>query len=279
MPAAQSPILSSLWKEGSFTNKVVFCTGGSGTICSGQVRALVSLGADACIVGRNTEKAQRVASDISSVRPGSKVLGIGQVDVRNFDAVKAAADRCVTELGGIDFVIAGAAGNFLASVDDLSVNAFKAVIDIDLMGSWITVKATLPHLLESAERHRNDGKSVPNGTGGRIIFMSSTNYHSARVAQAHVCAAKAGVNAISNVLSLEYGPRGMTSNIIAPGPIEGTEGFSRLAPLDSREEAKRSIPVQRFGLVKEIADATVFLLGDTGNFINGACLDIDGGSW
>lgn len=54
---------------------------------------------------------------------------------------------------------AGAAGNFLASVDDLSVNAFKAVIDIDLMGSWITVKATLPHLLESAERHRNDGKS------------------------------------------------------------------------------------------------------------------------
>lgn len=109
--------------------------------------------------------------------------------------------------------------------------------------------------------------------------MSSTNYHSARVAQAHVCAAKAGVNAISNVLSLEYGPRGMTSNIIAPGPIEGTEGFSRLAPLDSREEAKRSIPVQRFGLVKEIADATVFLLGDTGNFINGACLDIDGGSW
>lgn len=122
MPAAQSPILSSLWKEGSFSefqlfinrtlsdmqaiaNKVVFCTGGSGTICSGQVRALVSLGADACIVGRNTEKAQRVASDISSVRPGSKVLGIGQVDVRNFDAVKAAADRCVTELGGIDFVM------------------------------------------------------------------------------------------------------------------------------------------------------------------------------
>ncbi|KAJ9643833.1 hypothetical protein H2204_001978 [Knufia peltigerae] len=222
-----------------------------------------------------------MATDISSERPGSKVLSIGNVDVRNFDTVKAAVDRCVKELGSIDFVIksAGAAGNFLASMDNLSVNAFKAVIDIDLIGSWVTVKATIPHLLESARRHRGDGKSVPRGTGGRIIFVSSTNYHNARVAQAHACAAKAGVNAISDVLSLEYGPQGVTSNIIAPGAIAGTEGMDRLVATDSREDSRRNIPLQRFGLVKEIADATVFLFGDTGNFINGVCLDVDGGAW
>ena len=120
---------------------------------------------------------------------------------------------------------------------------------------------------------------VPNGTGGRIIFVSSTNYRTARVAQAHVCAAKAGVNALSDVLSLEYGPRGMTSNIIAPGPIDDTEGLRRLSSPALREEAIRSVPVQRFGLIKDIADATIFLFSDTGNFVNGACIDVDGGAW
>ncbi|KAK6384912.1 peroxisomal 2 4-dienoyl-CoA reductase sps19 [Exophiala oligosperma] len=69
------------------------------------VRALVALGANACIVGRNQQKASQMATDISSERPGSKVLSIGNVDVRNFDTVKAAVDRCVKELGSIDFVM------------------------------------------------------------------------------------------------------------------------------------------------------------------------------
>ncbi|KAK5048670.1 hypothetical protein LTR84_005761 [Exophiala bonariae] len=268
--------VSGAWKSGIFDNKVVFCTGGTGTICSGQVRALVSLGANACIIGRNAEKAQSVATGIAKERCGSKVLGLGGVDVRDFDKVKAAVETCVRELGGIDFVIVGAAANFLAPISALSLNAFRTIIDIDLMGSWITMKATLPYLLRSAERHKG---SVSNGTGGRIVFISSTNYRSARVAQVHACAAKAGVNAISDVLSLEHAPQGLTSNIIAPGPIGDTEGLRRLSDPTLREDAIRSVPVQRLGLVKDIADATVFLFGDTGNFINGACLDVDGGSW
>jgi len=71
----------------------------------------------------------------------------------------------------------------------------------------------------------------------------------------------------------------MTSNIIAPGPIDGTEGLNRLSSPTSRQEAVRAVPLQRLGLVKDIADATVFLFWDTGNFINGACLDVDGGAW
>lgn len=86
-------------------NKVVFCTGGAGTICSAQVRALVHLGADACIVGRNVEKTERMAKDIATARPDAKVIGIGAVDVRKFDALQAAVERCVKELGGLDFVM------------------------------------------------------------------------------------------------------------------------------------------------------------------------------
>lgn len=89
----------------ALANKNIFCTGGSGSICSGQVRALVILGANACIVGRNKEKAERVAADIARARPGSIVLGFGGVDVRNNDRMKEAIETCVERLGGIDFVM------------------------------------------------------------------------------------------------------------------------------------------------------------------------------
>lgn len=84
---------------------MVFCTGGAGTICSAQVRALVHLGANACIIGRNVEKTERMAQDIATARPGAKVIGIGSVDVRQLESLQQAVERCVKELGGIDFVM------------------------------------------------------------------------------------------------------------------------------------------------------------------------------
>lgn len=82
-PADRSAILSPVWRDGIFADKVVFVTGGAGSICSVQTKALVYLGANACIIGRNVDKTERVAKEIAAVRPGAKVLGIGAVDVRN----------------------------------------------------------------------------------------------------------------------------------------------------------------------------------------------------
>jgi peroxisomal 2,4-dienoyl-CoA reductase len=86
-------------------NKVVFCTGGAGTICSAQVRALVHLGANACIIGRNVEKTENMAKSITTARKGAKVIGIGAVDVRRIEDLESAVERCVKELGGVDFVM------------------------------------------------------------------------------------------------------------------------------------------------------------------------------
>jgi peroxisomal 2,4-dienoyl-CoA reductase len=97
--------MSSVWREGIFNGKVVFCTGGAGTICSAQVRALVHLGADACIIGRNVEKTDSMAKSIATARKGAKVIGIGAVDVRRIQDLEAAAARCVKELGAIDYVM------------------------------------------------------------------------------------------------------------------------------------------------------------------------------
>ncbi|MCJ1362055.1 hypothetical protein MMC16_001157 [Acarospora aff. strigata] len=280
MPLAKNEFISEVWKDGIFDNKVVFCTGGAGTICSAQVRALVYLGANACIVGRNVQKTEDMAKDIATARKGAKVIGIGSIDVRQAESLQNAVDRCVKELGSLDFVIAGAAGNFLASIMQLSTNAFKSVMDIDVLGSYNTVKATLPYLSESAAKYKTDGKNTPiAGTGGRIIFVSATLHYTGSPLQSHVAVAKAGVDALSNALAIELGPRGLTSNVIAPGPIAGTEGMERLARKEDAAASTKRVPTGRYGTVKEIADATIYLFSDAANFVNGATVVVDGGAW
>lgn len=149
----------------------------------------------------------------------------------------------------------------------------KSVIDIDVLGSYNTVKATLPYLLESAAKHKTDGKTEPpNGTGGRIIFVSATLHYTGTQLQAHVSVAKAGVDAMAMSVAIEQGPRGITSNVLAPGPIADTEGVARLSKKDGRERNMKSVPSGRYGTVKEIADATIYLFSDSGNYVNGEVL-------
>jgi len=202
------------------------------------------------------------------------VLGIGEIDVRSKESLQTAMERCVKELGGIDILIAGAAGNFLVPLMQLSENAFKSVIDIDVLGSYNTVKAAVPHLLASAERARRNGSTLPS-----ILFVSATLHYTGMPLQAHVSAAKAAIDALSSSCALELGPRGIRSNVIAPGGIADTEGLRRLTRPQDAEAAHKGSPLQRMGTVKDIADATVWMLGDAAGFLNGEVVVIDGGSW
>ncbi|RYP02673.1 hypothetical protein DL764_005663 [Monosporascus ibericus] len=278
MPIPRSEYLSSVWKDGIFDGRVVFVTGGAGTICSAQTRALVALGANACIVGRNQQKTEAAAIDIATAREGAKVIGIGGCDVRNPGNLESAAERCVKELGAIDFVIAGAAGNFVAPISGLSTNAFKSVIDIDVLGTYNTVKTTMPYLVKSAARNPNPSQ---NGlTGGRILYVSATFHYTGMPLQAHVSAAKASVDSIMASVALEYGPLGVTSNVISPGGIAGTEGMERLSSsaVDEKTSGK-IVPLGRWGTIRDIADATVYVFSDAGNYVNGEILVVDGGTW
>jgi 2,4-dienoyl-CoA reductase [(3E)-enoyl-CoA-producing], peroxisomal len=168
---------------------------------------------------------------------------------------------------------AGAAGNFLAPLDQLSANAFKTVIDIDVIGSYNTAKAVLPYLRRSAHQHKSTGGPTPTtGTGGRIIFVSATIHYTGAPLQTHVSAAKAGVDALAHAVCIEQGPWGITSNVISPGPIGGTEGMERLAKQSDVSGSQKRIPAGRWGTVKEIADATVYLFSDAGSYVNGEIL-------
>jgi peroxisomal 2,4-dienoyl-CoA reductase len=258
----QDWVKKSVWKPDIFAGKVVFVTGGAGTICKVQTEALVLLGANAAIIGRNQKKTDEAAEQLSKLRPGAKVISCPNVDVRDVNSLKQAVDKTVAQLGRIDFVIAGAAGNFLSDFNHLSSNAFKSVVSIDLLGSYNTVKACFEELKKSK---------------GSILFVSATLHYYGIPFQVHVGAAKAGVDALSNALATEFGPLGIRSNCIAPGTIGGTEGVSRL--VKNLDSSRKKIPLQRLGTTQDIAESTVFLFSPAGDYITGTTLVVDGGSW
>ncbi|CEP64621.1 2,4-dienoyl-CoA reductase (NADPH) LALA0_S12e03114g [Lachancea lanzarotensis] len=260
-----SYIANGPWKPAIFEGKVAFVTGGAGTICRVQTEALILLGCKAVIVGRNKEKTQLAAKEMSilSQVPDS-VLPIYGVDVREFDQLERAVALTVEKFGRIDFVIAGAAGNFIAPFEQLSANAFKSVVSIDLLGSFNTAKACLPYLKLSK---------------GSILFVSATFHYYGVPFQSHVGAAKAGIDALSNALAVELGISGIRSNCIAPGAIEGTEGISRLSGAVSKDQMCSKIPLQRLGTTKDIADTTVFLFSDAARYVTGTVHIVDGGMW
>lgn len=258
----KSFVTDSVWKPDLFKGKVVFVTGGAGTICRVQTEAMVLLGADAVILGRNVAKTEKAAAEIASLRPGAKVLGLGNVDVREIDSLAQAVATTVSKLGRIDFVIAGAAGNFLSDFNHLSSNAFKSVISIDLLGSFNTVKACFSELRKNK---------------GAVIFVSATLHYYGVPFQSHVGAAKAGVDALSNALAVELGPLGIRCNCIAPGGIEGTEGMSRLMPETGHGASK--VPLARWGTTRDIAEATVYLFSPAASYVTGSIQVVDGGFW
>ncbi|KAJ3532873.1 hypothetical protein NMY22_g7566 [Coprinellus aureogranulatus] len=273
---------TSVFKADLFKGKVLFCTGGGSGICRGMTEAMVSFvrysekarvligvfysmqmrhGANATIVGRKLDRLQQSAKELAEAT-GQECLA-AQADVRQPATLKEAVAKTIEKFGRIDFVICGAAGNFLAPISGVSENAFKTVLEIDTMGTYNTIKATIQHVRASK---------------GAYIHVSATLHYNATPYQVHVSAAKAGVDALSGVLAVEEGPHGVRSNVIAPGPIAGTEGMDRLTPKNADADRIYGHPTGRLGDIKDIANATIFLFSPAASYITGQVLPVDGGS-
>lgn len=253
---------TSVFKADLYKGKVLFCTGGGSGICRGMTEAMMRHGASATIVGRKIDRLQQTAKELTEAT-GQACLP-AQADVRQPASLKEAVAKTIEKFGRIDFVICGAAGNFLAPISGISENAFKTVMEIDTIGTYNTIKATIEHVRASK---------------GAYIHVSATLHYNGTPYQVHVSAAKAGVDALSAVLAVEEGPHGVRSNVIAPGPIAGTEGMDRLSPKHIDPKLLHGgYPSGRMGHVKDIANATVFLFSDAASYITGQVLPVDGGS-
>jgi NAD(P)-dependent dehydrogenase (short-subunit alcohol dehydrogenase family) len=237
--------------------KVAFVAGGTSGINLGIAKRFAELGAKVAACGRDPDKARTAAAEISE-----GALGMS-ADVRDYGAIRGAMEQASGELGAFDIVIAGAAGNFLAPALGMSSIAFKTVVDIDLNGTFNTFRAC---------------HDLLNKPGASLIAITAGQAVNAMALQAHVCAAKAGINQLIRTLAIEWGPD-VRVNGISPGPIAGTEGMKRLAPDPSYREAhERRIPMKRWGEISEVADCAAFLCSPAASYVTGTILDCDGGS-
>lgn len=245
----------------NYSGRHVFVFGGTTGINFGIAKAFARQRANVTVASR---KADNVDSAVATLLQfGGQVLGV-RADVRDFDAVGAAFAEAVARFGPVDVLVSGAAGNFLCEAKDMSANGFKAVVDIDLIGTFHVMRQAHPHL-------RRPGGSVVNITAPQSSIPMRY--------QAHCGAAKAGVDQLTRILALEWGAEGLRINAISPGPIDGTEGFRRLmAPSEAeRQAAAEAVPLKRFGTLDDIANLALFLGSPHAGYISGAVIPCDGG--
>jgi NAD(P)-dependent dehydrogenase (short-subunit alcohol dehydrogenase family) len=243
-----------------FEGKSVFVAGGTSGINLGVASGFAEAGASVFVVSRNPDKVAAAVEQLAG--HGAKADG-ASADVRDFDAVKAALQAAHAAFGEIDVLISGAAGNFPARALDISSNGFRAVLEIDTLGTHHVLTGAWPYL-------RKPGASVINISAPQSLV--------AMTGQAHVCAAKAGVDMISRTLAMEWGPEGVRVNSVVPGPIEETEGMKRLAPSKAAKESiRQGVPLRRLGQKRDVANLCLFLGSEFASYVNGAVIPVDGG--
>lgn len=242
-----------------FRGSTVFVAGGSSGINLGIAEAFAVAGANLAICSRSAE---RVAAASAQLRErGGSVLG-RSADVRDFAAISAALAAAHAEFGEIDVLVSGAAGNFPAPALGMSANAFKTVVDIDLLGTFNVLRA---------------GHQYLKKPGASVINISAPQSWVPMPLQVHACAAKAGIDQVMRVLAMEWGGEGIRVNSIAPGPIAGTEGFKRLSTPELRQKMESRIPMRRFGTLEDCAALALFLASPLAGWITGALIPVDGG--
>ncbi|MEM6303731.1 MAG: SDR family oxidoreductase [Pseudomonadota bacterium] len=244
-----------------FSGQNVFVVGGTEGINFGIAQGFARWGAKVFVASRKQEKVDRAVAELNEI--GKEEAGGTAFDVRDLPAVEEGFKAAVDFFGGeIDNLISGAAGNVPGRMMDLSPNAIRAMVEIDLMGTYHVMRAAYAHL-------KKPGSSVVNISAPQAFVAMSH--------QSPVCAAKAGVDMVTKTLSLEWGPEGIRVNSISPGPIDGTEGMKRLAPTEEyREAVVKSVPMKRMGTPDDIAKAAGFLCSDAGDYVSGVVLPVDG---
>lgn len=255
-----------MFKSDLLRGKRALITGGGTGLGKAMAKRYLELGAEVYICGRREEVLKQTQQELASATKGK--IEIFSCDVRDVAVVQANIDRIWSE-GNLDIVVNNAAGNFLARTEDLSPRAFEAVIGIVLTG---TINVTM-----ACGR-----KWLAEKRGGTVLNIVAT-YASSGAGSGYVvpsAVAKSAVLALTRSLAVEWGPRGIRMNAIAPGPVPTEGAFSRLLPKKELEQlAINRVPLRRFGTPEEIADLAVYLAADGSSYVNGEVVTIDGGEW
>jgi NAD(P)-dependent dehydrogenase (short-subunit alcohol dehydrogenase family) len=244
-------------------SSTILVTGGGTGLGRAMVERYAGLGAKVAITGRRSAPLEET---VAAIRAAGGTAAWATCDVRDPDNVRAAVDAVEAELGPINGLVNNAAGNFLSASEDLSPNAFDAVVKIVLNGTF--------HATRELGR-----RWIDRGTPGSVLNIVTTYAWMGSSFVLPSACAKAGVLAMTRSLAVEWATYHIRVNAIAPGPFPTEGAFSRLMAGDFEAEAKRMIPAGRFGRPEELADLATYLMSPGADYITGDCVVIDGGEW
>ncbi len=229
-------------------SRTVLVTGGSRGIGLGCARAFAAAG-------------HRVAVTSSSTPVDDPTLLAVKCDVTDPAQVEAAIAQIEEQLGPVEVLVANAGITRDGLLVRMSEDDFADVIATNLTATWRLAKRVVPKMMKAR--------------WGRIIAVSSVGAYIGAPGQANYAASKAGLIGLTRSIAREYGPRGITANVVAPGPID-TDMLTGM-PEDKRALLDAQVPVGRVGTVAEVAAAVTFLASDPAAYITGAVVPVDGG--
>lgn len=257
---------SSMLKPGTFAGKTIVITGGGTGLGRSMGKYLLELGGNLVICGRRQEVLQNTAKELEQ-ETGGKVLAVG-CDVRVPEQVEAMADAAFERFGSVHGLINNAAGNFICPTERLSYNAFNAVVDIVLKGTYNSTLAFGKRWIKAKQP-------------ASVINISTTYAWTGSGYVVPSAVAKAGALMLVRSLASEWGKYKIRFNAIAPGPFPTEGAWSRLMPpqVADKFDQQYRIPLGRHGEHQELANLAAYLLSDYSAYITGATVTIDGGEW
>jgi peroxisomal 2,4-dienoyl-CoA reductase len=205
---------------------------------------------------------ERLEATVADLRAAGIDALHGVCDVRDAAAVRGVVEDVVARCGRLDIVVNNAAGNFPAPMSAISPNGFKAIVDIDLLGTYNVTKAAFDLWLRDH--------------GGSIVNITAPFAQRGVTLQAHVAAAKSGVDSLTRTCAVEWGPYDIRANAIAPGSVAGTEGVRRFAEAVPSTTDRPANPLGRHGHGVDIAHLALFLCSPAARFISGQVIAVDG---
>jgi NAD(P)-dependent dehydrogenase (short-subunit alcohol dehydrogenase family) len=254
----------SIFVDNLLKGKTILISGGATGLGKAMAVAFGNLGAKIAIVSRRKENLEATTAALSSM--GIEV-GYHVCDVRDHLQISESVSKLEESLGSINVLVNNAAGNFISKTEQLSPKAFDTVIGIVLQG-------TSYFSLEMGKRWIN------SGIHGIIVNIVATYAWTGSAYVVPSAVSKAGVLALTQSLAVEWGPKGIRSVAIAPGPVPTEGAWKNLIPDTSFENImKARNPMSRLGEPSELANLAAFLISDGASYINGEVITIDGGEW
>lgn len=243
----------------SIKGKSVVVTGASKGIGKGIARVFARHGAKVLVVGRDLKTAEASAAEL--VKAGGTASALA-ADIADWNAMQAMAKAAVDRHGGLDVLCANAGVFPQTKIEDMPPDQWDDVLRVNLKGTFLSVKACLPHLKRSSQ--------------GRVVITSSiTGPVTGFPGWTHYGASKAGQLGFMRTACIELAKYGITVNAVLPGNIV-TEGLAGLGK-EYQDSMAASVPLRRLGDVEDIGHAALFLASKEAAYITGQTIIVDGG--